>query len=333
MLGIYTRLSKEDEESNSISNQKREGVAFATKRNFNYKLFDEGQGLSGGLSIEDRPQLLELTNAIKEGVITSVWFRDQNRLERDSGTFTDFVKIIKGSNCDVYYSDEKIDYSKASVVFQGTIYSAFSQLLKDLQGEKTKKALKDNAKEGKTHGINPYGYTKDSNSYIIIEGEEAEVVKRIFKMSLEGKGTNKIAEIFNSEGIPTRYNKIGKGTLTTKNFGKVKITKKKDIKWSGNTIRSVIKNTIYKGERHLKSGVYKAPNIVEPHYWQRVNDNLKNNANNSGKVVNHKYMLKGIMTCGICGRNYYGRTRVNKKIIIICVLLNVTRLKIVVIEV
>jgi DNA invertase Pin-like site-specific DNA recombinase len=316
MLGIYTRLSKEDEESNSISNQKREGVAFATKHNFDYKLFDEGQGLSGGLSIEDRPQLLELTNAIKEGVITSVWFRDQNRLERDSGTFTDFVKIIKGSSCDVYYSDEKIDYSKASVVFQGTIYSAFSQLVKDMQGEKTKKALKDNAKEGKTHGISAYGYTKDSNSYIIIESKEAEVVKRIFEMSLEGKGTNKIAEIFNDEGIPTRYNEM-KGSIIFKDKVTNEVTKsfkKKDVKWAGNTIRSIIKNTIYKGERHLKSGVYKVtPKIVEPHYWQQVNDNLKANRNNSGKVVTHKYLLKGIIKCHKCGRNYYGRTRVNKK--------------------
>ena len=55
----------------------------------------------------------------------------------------------------------------------------------------------------------------------------------IYKMSLEGKGTNKIAEILNGRGTPTRYNLIGKGTLTTKNFGKVKTTKKKDIKWSG----------------------------------------------------------------------------------------------------
>tara|TARA_R110000803_G_C11987103_1_gene321471 strand:+ start:720 stop:2312 length:1593 start_codon:yes stop_codon:yes gene_type:complete len=313
MLGIYTRLSKEDADSNSIGNQKREGVAFATKNKFEYKLFDEGQGLSGGLEIKDRPQLLELTNAIENGDITSVWFRDQNRLERNSSTFMDFVKIIKRNDCTVYYSDEKIDYNKASVVFQGTIYSAFSQLQKDMQSEKTIRSLKDNAIEGKAHGISPYGYTKDDNGYIIIEGGEAEVVKRIYKLSLEGTGTNKIAEIFNEEGILTRYNKIGTGTLTTKNFGKVITTQKKDINWSGNTIRGIIKNTIYKGLRTLKSGTYKAPNIIVPHHWQQVNDNLKANRNNSGRVVKHKYLLKGIIKCGKCGRNYYGRTRVNKK--------------------
>ncbi|MBT6706258.1 MAG: recombinase family protein [Flavobacteriaceae bacterium] len=314
MLGIYTRLSKEDEESNSISNQSREGFSFATKNNFDYKVYDEGEGISGTLDIENRPVLTNLITDVNNGTIKQIWMRNQNRLDRNSLTFFIFIDAVKKNNVDVYFGDnDKLDFNDPATLLQSSILSSLNAYQAGLQSKATKKALKDNAKEGKTHGINPYGYTKDSNSYIIIEGEEAEVVKRIFKMSLEGKGTNKIAEIFNSEGIPTRYNKIGKGTLTTKNFGKVKITKKKDIKWSGNTIRSVIKNTIYKGERHLKSGVYKAPNIVEPHYWQRVNDNLKNNANNSGKVVNHKYMLKGIMTCGICGRNYYGRTRVNKK--------------------
>ena len=37
------------------------------------------------------------------------------------------------------------------------------------------------------------------------------------------------------------------------------------------------------------------------------------NRNNSGKKVNHKYLLKGLLECGICGRNMYGRTRENKK--------------------
>jgi len=314
MLGIYTRLSKEDEESNSISNQSREGFSFATKNNFDYKVYDEGEGISGTLDIENRPVLTNLITDVNNGTIKQIWMRNQNRLDRNSLTFFIFIDAVKKNNVDVYFGDnDKLDFNDPATLLQSSILSSLNAYQAGLQSKATKKALKDNAKEGKTHGINPYGYTKDSNSYIIIECEEAEVVKRIFEMSLEGKGTNKIAEIFNSEGIPTRYNKIGTGTLTTKNFGKVKITKKKDIKWSGNTIRSVIKNTIYKGERHLKSGVYEAPKIIDKYYWQQVNDNLKANRNNSGKVVTHKYLLKGIITCGKCGRNYYGRTRVSKK--------------------
>jgi site-specific DNA recombinase len=58
MLGIYTRLSKQDEESNSINNQLREGKQFAA--DFHYsdiKIYNEGEGVSGGLDIVDRPKL------------------------------------------------------------------------------------------------------------------------------------------------------------------------------------------------------------------------------------------------------------------------------------
>lgn len=313
MLGIYTRLSKEDEESNSINNQKREGVAFATKNNFEYRNYNEGEGISGTLDIADRPVLSDLMTDINKGIIKQVWMRNQNRLDRNSLTFFIFIDAVKKSNVDVYFGDgAKLDFNDPDILLHSSILSSLSTYQAGQQSKSTKKALKDNAIEGKAHGISPYGYTSE-NGFIVTQGTEAEVVKDIFKLSLEGKGTNKIAEILNTKEIATRYNTIGKGTLTTKSYGRTTTTKKKDIKWSGNTIRSIIKNTIYKGVRTLKSGTYKAPHIIEPHLWQQVNDNLKANRNNSGQIVKHKYLLKGIIRCGKCGRNYYGRTRVSLK--------------------
>jgi len=313
MLGIYTRLSKEDEESNSINNQLREGKRFAKKLKFDFNVYNEGEGVSGTLDIVDRPQLLKLITDIEEGTIKRVWMRNQNRLSRNNLTYAIFIDAVKKKNVDVYFGDkEKLDFNDPSTLLLSGVLSQLSEYQANLQSRATKKALKDNAKEGKAHGISPYGYTSE-NRYIVVQGTEAEIVKDIFQMSLEGKGTNKIAEILNKKGTLTRYNQIGTGTLTTTKYGRSTTTKKKDIRWSGNTIRNIIKNPIYKGERHLKSGVYEAPNIITPHYWQQVNDNLKANRNNSGKVVTHKYLLKGIIRCAKCDRNYYGRTRVNKK--------------------
>jgi site-specific DNA recombinase len=316
MLAIYTRLSKEDEDSNSLKNQLREGKEFAKNNNYkDFEIYDEGEGTSGGAELSDRPMLFRLLQDISSGLITVVWFRHQNRLERNTTTYAIFTNEAKKYNVRLFFSNKELDLTDPQNVLWGTVGSAFNQYQKDLQSVQTKKTLKDNAIQGKAHGISPYGYTSDSKGFIIIEGEEAEVVKDIFKMSLSGIGTRKIAEALNERDIPTRYNKIGKGTLTTtdKYDGRKRITKKKDIKWSGNTITNIIKNPIYKGERHLKSGIYKSPNIITSIHWQKVNDNLKANRNNSGKVVNHKYLLKGIIKCSKCGRNYYGRKRVSKK--------------------
>ena len=95
MLGIYTRLSKQDEDSNSIKNQLREGKKFAEDRGYDYQIYNEGEGVSGGANLEDRPQLSKLIDDIKHGVITAVWFRNQNRLERNSLTYAKFAQLVK----------------------------------------------------------------------------------------------------------------------------------------------------------------------------------------------------------------------------------------------
>ena len=290
MLAIYTRLSKEDNKSTSINNQQREGIKFASKLKTTYKVYNEGEGISGGAEIKDRPQLFQLLQDIRQNLITAVWFRNQNRLERSNATYFIFTEECKKHNVDIYFNDIKFDYNNAQDNLFGTIKSALNQYQKDLQSAQTKRTLKDNVAEGKVWSIVAYGY-KSENGYLAINENEAKVVKMIFEQSLKGIGTNSIANKLNDLKTPTRKNKL----------------------WRDNTIRSIIINPIYKGERVYSGEVYKAPQIVEKDYWQKVNDNLKNNRNNSGKKVDHKYLLKGLLKCGECGRNYYGRKRLSGK--------------------
>ncbi|MDB2493187.1 recombinase family protein [Flavobacteriaceae bacterium] len=316
MLGIYTRLSKQDEESNSINNQLREGKQFAA--DFHYsdiKIYNEGEGVSGGLDIVDRPKLKELMGDIKSGLVTSLWVRNQNRLERNSLTYATFVQTVKSYKCKVYFNGVLQDYNNPNDNLLGGILSQLNSYKLELQSEQTKKVLRDNVIAGKSHARIPYGYTKDENNFLIIDKDEAKIIKKVYKWSLEGIGTNKIADRLNELGVPTAYNKM-EGTLKVVNkYDKQDITtvKKSEIKWSGNTIRGFIKNSHYKGVRVFSGNEYECPAIFDAQYWQQVNDNLKKNANNSGKVVSHKYLLKGLLRCGKCGRNMYGRTRVNKK--------------------
>jgi len=312
MLAIYTRLSKEDKDSTSIQNQIREGKEFASKLNVRYKLYNEGEGISGGAEIKDRPQLFGLLQDIRSNDIDSVWFRSQNRLERNSSTYAIFISEAQKYKVDVYFNDKLLDFDNPSDNLLGTITSAVNQYQKDLQAFQTKRTLKDNIKEGKVWSVVAYGY-KSENGYLAIDEDEYLIVQRVFDESLKGVGTRKIAEIFNDEGILTRYNKIGKGTIQKINKQTKRVTKSrtKDISWSGNTIRNIITNTLYKGERKFSGDVYESPIIINPILWQQVNDNLKKNRNNSGKQVDHKYLLKGKLICSKCGRNYYGRRRVD----------------------
>jgi len=316
MLGIYTRLSKQDEDSNSIKNQLREGKKFAEDRGYDYQIYNEGEGVSGGANLEDRPQLSKLIDDIKHGVITAVWFRNQNRLERNSLTYAKFAQLVKTFKTKVYFDGIEQDFISPSSNLQGTILSALNEYTRQLQGYQTRQSLRDNAIEGKAHGILPYGYSKDKDGYLIVDSEESKIVKRIFKLSLQGIGINKIAQILNNDGVLTRYNKIGTGVITVRNRydkDEVKKISKKDIKWSGHTVFRILKNPIHKGVRIFQGAEYECPSIFDETYWNEVNENLKKNANNSGRKVNHKYLLKGFLRCGKCGRNMVGRTRANKR--------------------
>ena len=290
MLAIYTRLSKEDKVSTSITNQTREGKEFALKNNLKYTIYNEGEGVSGGADIKNRPQLKRLLLDIRNGDIKAIWFRNQNRLERNSATYVIFISEAKKYNVDVYFNDKLHNFDNPTDNLLGNITSAVNQYQRDLQASQTKRTLKDNVRDGKVWSVVAYGYKSD-NGYLAIDKEEAKVVKDIFKMSLSGKGTNSIANDLNDKGVSSRKGKL----------------------FRGKTIQGMIKNTIYKGKRLYSNEYYDCPNIIEPDLWQKVNDNLKNNRNNSGKKVDHKYLLKGLLKCGECGRNYYGRKRLSGK--------------------
>ncbi|WP_456867106.1 recombinase family protein [Galbibacter sp. BG1] len=315
MLAIYVRLSKEDEDSNSISHQQKEGIKFAEQNNIDFKIYNEGEGVSGTNEIEQRPILSSLMGDINKGNITHVWMRNQNRLERNGIIFFLFTDVAKKNNVKVYFGDNEFNLNNPTDFLHGSILSAINSYQAQLQSYQTKKVLANNVSEGKAHGILPYGYITDENGYMVVDEDEAKVVKQIFELSLNGNGTNKIAEILNSNNIPTRYNKLNKGVITTKNkyTGKITINNKKNVKWAGNTIRNIIINEVYIGKRIFGGKTYNCPAILSQDYFNKVNMNLKNNRNNTGKKVEHKYLLKGLLTCGKCGRNMYGRSRVSGK--------------------
>jgi len=315
MLAIYTRLSREDDNSTSIANQIREGKAFAKKNKHQYTVYNEGEGVSGTLELNERPKLFELITDVKNGDISSIWIRNQNRLDRNTATFYLFVSAVKKANAQVYFGDgDALDFNEPTTLLQTSIISSLNQYQAQLQSKQTKKALRDSVSEGKAWGVIPYGYSTDKNKLIIINQTEAETIKEIFHLSLGGWGVRRIATHLTDKGTPTKYHSY-KGEIKIVNKYDKSITKrdKKKIVWSAKTILDILKNTWYIGTRIYSGIEYPTPVIIDKLLFDKVQKNLVKNINNSGKKVEYRYLLKGLLKCGKCGRNYYGRTRTSKK--------------------
>jgi site-specific DNA recombinase len=313
MLGIYCRISKNREGQKSIKEQSLQGQEFAKRNSLDFKIYID-EGISGGGDTDKRIAFTALINDIESSVIKKVFLSNQDRLEREEVTWFKFANLILEKDIDLYEDGVLIDLDNASVYFSRGVMSQANAFYRKGLSKKIKQVLHRNLSEGKVQSIPNYGYKKGINNLMVIDEEQSEVVKRIYDLSLNGIGTNKIAELLNKDGIKTKYNLINKGTISVKNKFTNEITtrNKSEVKWNGGTIRNIITNPTYKGVRTFGGIEYTCPSIFDEIYWQKVNDNLKLNSNNSGKVATYNYLLKGLLRCGKCGRNYYGKTRADK---------------------
>ena len=309
MLGIYCRISKNREGQKSIKEQRLQGEEFAKRNGFEFKIYID-EGISGGGDTEKRIAFTSLINDIESNVIKKVFLSNQDRLEREEVTWFKFANLILEKDIDLYEDGILIDLDNAGVYFSRGVMSQANAFYRKGLSKKIKQVLHRNLSEGKVQSIPNFGYKKGLANLMVIDEEQSEIVKRIYDLSLKGIGTNKIAELLNKDGIKTKYNLL-KGTISVKNKHTNEITtrNKSEVKWNGGTIRNILTNPTYKGIRTFGGIDYNCPSIFDEIYWQQVNNNLKSNSNNGGKVATYNYLLKGLLRCGKCGRNYYGKKR------------------------
>lgn len=326
MLGIYTRISgtKAVGKDTSIEIQTAEGIKVALKLGMNYRIYSD-IGISGTKDeIEDRPSFAQMMKDIDKDIITSVYVFDQSRLERNPKIWQIFQYQVNKKDVKFYPKGVETDLTDPAIKFAAGIQSLTNQLFAEQTREKVNLTFDKRASEGKTHGGLPYGYEKGADGMYQIIPTEAEVVRRIFELSLAGNGSYTIANILNAENIPTKFQTISKKNSFVRfdpYTGEKIEFKKSEIKWRGNVIYDMIKNTCYKGvrvwNRNAKGNKQRIeaniPSIVTEDLFDRVNRNLQNNKKKVGKRSEYKYLLNGLIICGSCGKEFRGKKRISGK--------------------
>lgn len=326
MLGIYTRISgnKATGKDTSIEIQTAEGIKVAIRLGMKYKIYSD-VGISGTTEeIEGRPSFAEMMKDIDKDKITAVYVFDQSRLERNSKIWQIFQYQVNKKDVKFYPKGVETDLTDPAIKFVTGIQSLANQLFAEQTREKVNLTFDKRASEGKTHGGLPYGYEKGADGMYQIIPAEAEVVRRIFDLSLAGNGSYTIANILNADNIATKFQNVSKKDSFVRfdAYSGEKIVFKKDsIQWRGNVVYDMLKNTVYKGirvwNRNPKGNKQRieasVPSIISEDLFDKVNRNLINNKQKVGKRSEFKYLLNGLIVCGHCGKEYRGKKRIVNK--------------------
>lgn len=350
VVAMYLRLSQEDErgieagESNSISSQRILLSSFirqdAELKKYEVKEFSDDGWSGTGM---DRPGMNRLLEEVRENRIQCIIVKDMSRFSRDyieMGTYLNQIFPFMGVRFIAlgdHYDSKKYGGSTIGIdtAFQTLLYDLYS---KDVS-VKVKTSFKNKCANGEyVFGQVPFGYRKNPSerNAVIVDEKEAEVVRYIFALamngnaaggdtsgnntfgdsSVQGMSSTQIAEQLQREGIPTimqmrRPDKEAKD-------GKVRA-------WSSQAVRNILNNRFYLGEMAYGKSVRKSvgskngiavpkeewkvipdhhETLVTPEIFAQVSKfrpDISTKKKESAKQAREKNPLTGKLYCGGCG--------------------------------
>ena len=207
ITALYCRLSQDDMlagESNSITNQKDILLKYAQDNRLPNPQFYIDDGWSG--TNFNRPDFQRMVHDMENGKIGIIITKDLSRLGRDYLMTGQYIELIFPDH-DVRYIaiNDNVDTAKSvddMMVFRNVFNDFYA---KDVS-RKVRAVFKAKGQSGKPLAVNPpYGYKKsdDDKNVWIVDEPAAEIVKRIFKLCIAGRGPLQIAKLLTAEGVPT----------------------------------------------------------------------------------------------------------------------------------
>ncbi len=260
-VAIYMRLSQDDggqeAESNSIANQRELLCAYAAKHFPGRPLLEfKDDGYSGANM--DRPGISELLQWVRDGQVGCILVKDFSRFSRDYieiGSYLEQIFPFAGVRFIAVEDGYDSAYSSGNAAGLGI---SFQNLMNDLYCKDISIKVKSSLAAKKERGIYAngscaFGYRKDPKDRhtLLVDEEEAAIVKRIFGMAMHGKPSMEIARQLNAEGIETpmeRRVRRGAASITPKNG---------NFAWSASTICRMLGNASYVGD--FVYGKYETP--------------------------------------------------------------------------
>ena len=245
ITALYERLSRDDDlegESNSISNQKKQLEDYARQHGFPNPVHFTDDGISG--TCFDRPGFLAMMKEVEAGNVEYLCIKDMSRLGRDYLKVGQIMEILRQKGVRLIAINDGVDSARGDDDF-----TPFRNIMNEYYARDTSRKIRSTFQsKGKTGkhltGLVIYGYLwNEKRDQWLIDPEAAEIVKRIFAMTIDGFGPYQIAQKLCEEKvlIPSAYlAQHGEGVNKNKTF--------KDVYgWGSSTICNILEKREYLG--------------------------------------------------------------------------------------
>ena len=233
-VAAYARVSTDKEDQiNSLTNQREYFESYIKSKDdweFVKVYFDEG---ITGTQTKKRKGFNRMIDDCEAGNIDMIITKSISRFARNTLDCLQYIRQLKDKNIPVYFEKESINTLDAKGEVLLTIMASLAQQESQSMSENIKLGLQYRYQQGKVQ-INHnrfLGYTKDENGNLVIDPEQAEIVKRIYREYLEGSSMDKIADGLMADGILTGAGKT---------------------KWHTSTINKILRNEKYMGDALLQ---------------------------------------------------------------------------------
>ena len=321
---LYERLSRDDNlegESYSIGNQKKLLAKVAKEKGYTNLVHFLDDGISGVTM--DRPGFVEMIRQLEQGKAAAVFVKDLSRLGRnyiEVGRLTE--EFFPDHDIRLVAVSDNIDTAEGENEL-APIRNLFNEWYARDISKKRRISNKIKGNAGEPMGQPPYGYIKDPNDpkHWIVDDEAAQVVRRVYSMTLEGFGTEQIAAQLEKDGVLTpRAYWLTKGI---KRPGKGK--QQPPTKWNSSTITKILSlqeycgdilnfktySKSYKNKKRIDNDrenwvvfqdVHEA--IIERAMYEQVQQKrgkIRKRRTNNGE---HN-MFSGLLVCADCGSNLH----------------------------
>ena len=214
-VAAYCRTSTNREEQNSsLENQIAYYTAFI-QSNPKWRFVAVYADQASGLHTKNRPGYRKLLRDCRKGKIDLILVKSLSRFGRDAGEAITAIRRLKQMNVGIYIELGGIFTMKTpnSVI---DLYAAFAQVESQTRSENIKFGIQNRMRSGKTilNHRQFLGYTKGPDGVLQIVPEEAEIVRKIFDLYVQGNGVRKIKKYLESHGIKTVTGKTEWSTST-----------------------------------------------------------------------------------------------------------------------